>query len=105
VICALLKGTSADEVIRHMKSIFARHGIPELVLSDNSPQFSAESYAQFAKEYNFKHVTSSTYYLQGNGEAERAVGTVKNLLKKEKDSYLALLSYRSTPDIVHRNYS
>ena len=94
---ALLKGTSADEVIRHTKSTFARHGIPELVISDNGPQFSAESYAQFAMEYNFKHVTSSPYHPQGNGEAERAVGTVKNLLKKEKDPYLALLSYRSTP--------
>ena len=70
------------------------------MISDNGPQFSAESYAQFAKEYNFKHVTSSPYHPQGNGEAERAVGTVKNLLKKEKDPYLP---YRM--DIVHRNYS
>ena len=29
---ALLKGTSADEVIRHTKSTFARHGIRELVI-------------------------------------------------------------------------
>ena len=67
------------------------------MISDNGPQFSAESYAQFAKEYNFKYVTSSPYHPQGNGEAEHAVGTVKNLLKKEKDPYLALLSYQSTP--------
>ena len=32
-----------------------------------------------------------------NGEAERAMGIIKCLLNKEKDPYLAILSYRSTP--------
>ena len=94
---ALLKQTTAEEVIKHTKSIFARHGIPEVVVSDNGPQYSSKAYADFAKEYQFKHVTSSPYHPQSNGEAERAVGTIKSLLKKEKDPYLAILSYRSTP--------
>ena len=68
-----------------------------MVVSDNGPQYSSKAYADFAKEYQFKHVTSSPYHPQSNGEAERAVGTIKNLLKKEKDPYLAILSYRSTP--------
>ena len=68
-----------------------------MVVSDNGPQFRAETYKRFAEEYGFKHVTSSPYYPQGNGEAERAVGTVKRLLEKEKDPYLTLLAYRSTP--------
>ena len=32
-----------------------------------------------------------------NGEAERAVATIKNLLKKEGEPYLACLAYQSTP--------
>ena len=94
---ALLKQITAEEVIKHTKSLFARHGIPEVVISDNGPQYSSKVYANFAKEYHFKHVTSSPYHPQSNGEAERAVDTIKSLLKKEKDPYLAILSYRSTP--------
>ena len=94
---ARLNRTTADEVILHTKGVFARHGIPEVVVSDNGPQFSSEAYAAFARQFQFEHVTSSPRYPQSNGEAERAVQTVKSLMKKDGDPYLALLSYRSTP--------
>ena len=94
---AQLKHTTAEEVIVHTKSIFARHGVPEIVVSDNGPQYSSEAYAKFAQEFQFEHITSSPHYPQSNGESERAVKTVKSLLKKEGDPYLALMSYRATP--------
>ena len=59
------------------------------MVSDNGPQYSSEAYAE--------HVSSSLCYPQSNGEAEQAVQTEKNLLKKEGDPYLALLLHRSTP--------
>ena len=42
---AKLTSTSSTAVITHMKSIFARHGIPHSVMSDNGPgpQFSADT--------------------------------------------------------------
>ena len=94
---ARLDRTTAGDVILHTKADFARHGIPEMVVSDNGPQFSSEAYASFARQYGFEHVTSSPRYPQSNGESERAVQTVKNLVKKDGDAYLAMLSYRSTP--------
>ena len=94
---ARLDRTTSEEIILQTKKIFARYGIPEVVVSDNGPQYSSEAYAAFAQQFQFEHVTSSPRYPQSNGEAERAVQTVKILLKKEGDPYLALLSYRSTP--------
>ena len=94
---ARLNRTTTAEVVTHLKSIFARHGIPETLVSDNGPQYSSQEFSEFAREYEFRHITSSPYHPQGNGEAERAVGTIKSLLKKSNDPYKALLMYRSTP--------
>ena len=94
---AKLTSLSSNSVIAHTKSIFARHGILEVVISDNGPQFASADYRKFAQAYQFEHITSSPNYPQGNGEAERGVQIVKNLLKKSEDPYLALMAYRSTP--------
>jgi hypothetical protein len=93
----LRSSTTSETVIIHCKSVFARHGIPEIVHSDNGPQFSSRVFERFAEKYGFTHETSSPHYHEGNGEAERAVETVKNFLTKAEDPYLALLQYRATP--------
>nr|XP_039271229.1 uncharacterized protein K02A2.6-like [Styela clava] len=93
---ALLQDTTSLTVINHLKSIFAKYGIPKVIISDNGPHYSSGEFSKFAEEYGFCHITSSPRYAQCNGEAERAVQTVKNLLKRTKDLYMALLNYRST---------
>ncbi len=96
---AQLSSTSAPSVITHMKGFFVRHGIPQCVISDNSPQYDCCEFSKFAKQYGFQHVTSSPLYPQANGQAEKGVQIVMRLLKKARDSktdpYLALLSYRA----------
>ena len=96
-VAAMQETTKSSEVIRALKSIFARHGIPEQVRSDNGPKFDSAEFSYFAKEWGFKQSTSSPRFPQANGEVERGVRTVKNLLTKEKDPAKALLAYRSTP--------
>lgn len=92
-----LASLTSHETIRALKSMFARHGIPEVVRSDNGPQYDSAGFTKFAKDWEFEHVTSSSRYAQSNGEAERAVQTAKNLLQKEDGPVKALLVYRSTP--------
>ena len=97
---ALLEKLDSSCVIVHCKSFFARHGVPELVRSDNGPQFKvlkSSEFTQFAKTYGFIHTTSSPRFPQSNGFVEAAVKIVKNLLKKNADPYVALLEYRATP--------
>ena len=85
-------------MITHLTSWFVRHGIPDEVVSDNDgPQFQASEFAKFADDYGFKHESSSPKYPQSNGEAEKAVKTVKSSLRKSTDPYLALTAYSSTP--------
>lgn len=98
---ALLANTSSKSVINYMKSIFARHGIPEHVVADNGPQYISQEFQDFATSYGFKLHLRSPYYPQTNGQAEKGVQIVKRLLKKAienaEDPYLAVLSYRATP--------
>ena len=94
-ICRLLNITSAS-VIKGLKEIFARHGIPMELTSDNGTQFDCGMFEEFAKEWGMMQVSSSPRHAQGNGAAERAVKTAKHILDQEQWE-LALLTYRATP--------
>lgn len=91
----------SEAVINVCKEVFACHGIPEVYVSDNGPQYNSARFKAFAKEYGFQHVTSSPQYPRGNGLAERTVQTLKGLMDKAKESNedfaLALLAYRASP--------
>ena len=53
--------------------------------------YSSREYKQFAAKYGFTHTTSSPCYLLSNRKAERAMKTIKSLLKKNDDPYIALM--------------
>ena len=92
-----LKSTTSASVITALKSIFSRHGVPSVFMSDNGPQFVSQDMKEFAASYGFSLVTSSPHYPQSNGLAERTIRTVKGLLSNSPDPYLSLLSFRATP--------
>lgn len=75
---AHLSLTKSADITAHLKSMFARHGMPETLITDNGPPFSGSVFSALAMTYGFSHVTSSPRFLQSNGGAERAVQTVKN---------------------------
>ena len=67
---SLLPNALSETVISHTKSIFAHHGVPETVISDNGPQFISDKYDQFGKSWVLDHDFSSPEYPQGNGMVE-----------------------------------
>ena len=91
-----LPSLTSATVVGKLKNCFSHHGVPETVVSDNGAQFSSAEYGTFADRWSFSHVTSSPHYPQSYGAAERAVKTVREILRQD-DIFFALLSYRSTP--------
>ena len=77
-------------------------GIPNQIVTDNGPQFTASEFEQFCKNNGINHTLTAPYHPSSNGEAERFVQTFKQTMQKEKgDVQLSLskflLRYRTTP--------
>ena len=57
-------------------------GFPTTLVSDNGPQLVSEEFEDKMKKWGVKHLLSPPYHPASNGLAERAVGIVKNRLRK-----------------------
>ena len=56
-----------DAYITVLKELFAEHGIPEEIWSDNRLQFASHLFAEFTKNWNIKHSTFSPRNPRSNG--------------------------------------
>ena len=96
-----LTDLSSKSVVKNIKRIFARFGIPHVLVSNNGPQFVSYEFREFMAQWGVDHVVSSPYHQQGNGKAESAVKIAKNLLRKtlrsKQDFWTAVLEWRNTP--------
>ena len=88
-----------------LKKIFATHGTPRAVESDNGAPFSSRDFASFAEEEGFHHHRITPLHPRANGEAE---SFMKILNKTEQIAHLKhqdigtaiqdmLIGFRSTP--------
>ena len=99
----IVPSTSSAATIKVLRNLFATHGIPELLFSDNGTSFTSEEFSDFVLRNGIRHRTSSPYHPATNGLAERAVQVVKAGLRKtpegDMDLRLArlLFKYRNTP--------
>ena len=94
----LSRNPTSDQLISHFKSIFSRFGIPDIAFSDREPIYALASMRKFCEQYDIKKDLSSARYSQSNGQVERAIGHVKNIIKrcsgKIDDINMCLLDYR-----------
>jgi len=91
-----INNKTASEITNKLKLIFSTHGIPNTLIADNMP-FNSFEFKKFANSWGFEVKTSSPRYPKSNGMAESAVKIAKNIMKKNKDIDMALLTYRNTP--------
>ena len=103
----VMKGTTSGKTIEELRSIFATHGFPQVIVSDNAPNFASEEFKVFLKQNGIKHIFTPPYHPNSNGLAERAVQTFKKALvssgnEESLKTRLSkfLLRYRITPHSV-----
>ena len=49
--------TTSPTIIQFLKEQFSRHGIPDVLVSDNGSQLVSQEFRRFAEEWQFRHVT------------------------------------------------
>ena len=69
----IMKSTKSAPTIEKLQQIFAMHGIPRTVVSDNGPQFVSAEFKQFINANGIRHVKVAPYHPASNGQAERAM--------------------------------
>jgi hypothetical protein len=63
------------------KSFFAHFGMPEVIISDNDRLFTSHFWKELAASCGVKHVFSTRYHPQTNGNTERVNRTLKQMLR------------------------
>lgn len=78
---AIMKSTTAEKTVKTLKIIFARHGLPMTIHTDNGPQFVSDTFATYMKDIGAEHIRVTPRWPQANGEVERQN---QSLLKRMK---------------------
>lgn len=101
-------GTDHNKVIKIFHSIFARYGLPDVLVTDGGPPFNSGIFTSFFEKQGIKVMKSPPYHPKSNGQAERIVRLVKNVFKKflidpdirkldtDEQISLFIMNYRNT---------
>ena len=77
----VVNAATSRVTIERLRTLFATHGIPEIVVSDNGTAFTSAEFSQFMTKNGIRHVKIAPHP-SSNGLAERAVKTFKEGMKK-----------------------
>jgi hypothetical protein len=99
-----LPDIEAETIARVLiREIISRHGAPRRIITDRGSQFMSKVFREVTELIQMKHSPSTAYHPQTDGQTERTIGTITNILKKlvkeEEDWELqlpyALFAYRT----------
>ena len=96
--------TTTEKTIEALRHLFAAHGLPEQIISDNGPQFTSSNFEKFLRGNGVKHIRCAPYHPSSNGAAERFVRIFKIAMKARQHEALLIQhrldnfsTYRTTP--------
>ena len=100
----IVNSATSTVTIEKLRAMFAVHGLPETLVSDNGTVFTSAEFKEFLQRNNIQHIRTAPYHPVSNGQAERAVQTFKNGMKRSSKDTLEtrvsrfLFHYRITPN-------
>ncbi|KAK3726366.1 hypothetical protein QZH41_006066, partial [Actinostola sp. cb2023] len=101
----ILRSTTSEVIVSHLRKIFAVHGLPEQVTSDNGSNLVSATMEQYLEANGIKHRKVTPYWPQANAQVERFNRTVEKAIHTahvegknwRMELYIFLLNYRATP--------
>ena len=96
--------SSAATAITHLIQMFATHGIPEVITSDNVP-FGSEEFTAWCKQLGIKHSKITPLWPAVNAQVERFNKTLDKTIRIalvegrnwRSELFVFLMNYRNTP--------
>lgn len=67
--------------IKALRKFFAAEGVPQLLVSDNGPQFRSQEFSSWLRSIGTTHIFTPPRHPQSNGQAENFVRTLKTAIK------------------------
>ena len=77
-----VKQATTQVMIQKLRTVFATHGLPEMLVTHNGLVFTSAEFRDFTHRNAILHVTTGPYHPSFNGLAEQAVQTFKAAMKK-----------------------
>ena len=104
----IVRSTKEPQVIPKLDKIFATHGIPSVVKSDNSPPFNSKESRKYLEVLGIKPAFSTPYCPKGIAEAEQfmqPLGKAPKTAKLQGRSWQQqlscfLLQYQTAPHVT-----
>ena len=77
----VMTSTTVSGTLDTLREWFCTNGIPEQLVTDNGPQFTADAFKEFTQLNGIRHIKSAPYYPALNRLAERLIQLLKQSLK------------------------
>ena len=77
----IMSSITSERTIDTLRTMFARYGLPQIIVTDNGSQFTSAEFQEFVHKNGITHKCSAPYHPSTNGQAERFVQTLKQAVR------------------------